>query len=121
MPDSYVTYWQEQQALRRRQNQQLAEAARQELGQIVELLRDVYRAQRIILFGSLVTGQFTAESDIDLAVDGLAPADFFTALAEVNRLSAFNVDLKPLESLHPHFYRRVLSRGEIIYEATDSR
>jgi predicted nucleotidyltransferase len=119
MSDTFVAYWKQQQALRRRQNQQSTKLARRDLNLIVQALRENYGVQRIILFGSLAKGQFTAESDIDLAVAGLAPADFFTAYAEVNRLSRFPVDLKPLESLYPHFYQRVLSQGEIIYEAPD--
>lgn len=117
MADTFVAYWKQQQTRLRRQNEQLAELARQNLGHIVQVLREGYGVDRIILFGSLMKGQFTAESDIDLAVSGLTPADFFTAYAEVNRLSQFQVDLKPLESLHPHFYQRVLAQGEIIYEA----
>jgi predicted nucleotidyltransferase len=119
MPDTFVAYWKKQQAQLRRQNKQLAKLARQDLNRIVQVLRNDYGVQRIILFGSLVKGQFTAESDIDLAVTGLAPANFFTAYAEVNRLSQFKVDLKPLERLHPHFYQRVLAHGETIYEAPD--
>lgn len=119
MSESFVAYWKQQQALRRRENQRLARLARQDLQRIVQALRDDYGAQRIILFGSLVKDQFTAESDIDLAVAGLAPANFFTILAEVNRLSEFKVDLKPLEKLHPHFYRRVLAQGETLYEAPE--
>ena len=120
MSDPFITYWKQQQTLRRRYNQQLMELARRDLDLITQTLRDNYAVQRIILFGSLAKGQFTAESDIDLAVAGLAPADFFTAYAEVNRLSCFKVDLKPLESLQPHFYQRVLAQGETIYEAPDS-
>ncbi len=116
---NFVAYWKQQQARRRRQNQELTRVARRDLERIAQTLRDNYGVQRIILFGSLVKGRFTAESDIDLAVAGLVPTDFFTAYAEVNRLSRFNVDLKPLESLHPHFFRRVLAQGEIIYEASD--
>lgn len=116
----FAAYWKRQQNLRRLQNQQLAEAARRDLTPIVQVLRDHYHVQRIILFGSLVKDKFTAESDIDLAAAGLAPADFFTAYAEINRLSQFKVDLKPLESLHAHFYQRVMAQGEIIYEAPDS-
>lgn len=120
MSDPFVIYWKQQQTLRRRQNRQLAEAARRDLGPIVQMLRDKYRVQRLILFGSLAKGRFTAESDLDLAVAGLAPADFFTAYAEINRLTRFPVDLKPLEKLHPHFYQRVLAQGEILYEAPQS-
>jgi predicted nucleotidyltransferase len=119
MTDAFRAYWKRQQALRRRQNRQLAQAARHDLDQIVRILSERYDAQRVVLFGSLVKGRFTAESDIDLAVAGLAPVDFFAACAEVNRVSRFQVDVKPLESLHPHFYRRVLAQGEVIYEAPD--
>lgn len=119
MTDAFRAYWKRQQALHRRQSQRLAQAARRDLDQIVRVLRERYDAQRVILFGSLVKGRFTAESDIDLAVAGLAPVDFFAAYAEVNRVSRFQVDVKPLESLHPHFYRRVLAQGEVIYEAPD--
>jgi predicted nucleotidyltransferase len=119
MPNPFVAYWKQQQSLRRLPDQRLVEAARRDLTSIVQVLRGHYGVQRIILFGSLAKDQFTVESDIDLAIADLAPADFFTAYAEVNRLSQFQVDLKPLESLHPHFYQRVLAHGETIYEASD--
>lgn len=120
MSDLYVTYWKQQQTLRRRQSHRLAELARRDLVRIVQILRDKYHVQRIILFGSLVKGRFMAESDLDVAVAGLAPADFFTAYAEINRLTRFPIDLKPLENLHPHFYQRVLAQGETLYEASQS-
>jgi predicted nucleotidyltransferase len=120
MSDPFVTYWKQQQTRQRHQNQRLVESAHHDLVQIVAMLRDKYRVQRIILFGSLVKGRFTAESDLDLAVAGLAPSDFFTAYAEINRLTRFPVDLKPLEKLHPHFYRRILAHGETLYEVSKS-
>jgi predicted nucleotidyltransferase len=119
MTNTFVTYWKRQQAIRRRRNQRLTQVARCDLERITQALKDNYGVQRIILFGSLAKGQFTAESDIDLAVAGLAPSDFFNAYAEINRLSRFTVDLKPLEDLHPHFHRRVLAQVEILYEAPD--
>jgi predicted nucleotidyltransferase len=48
--------------------------------------------RQVILFGSLAKKQFTAESDIDLTVAGLASEDFFMAYAEINRLSRFRID-----------------------------
>ncbi|GAB4526187.1 MAG: nucleotidyltransferase domain-containing protein [Anaerolineae bacterium] len=119
MADHFVEYWKRQQARRRHQDLQLAGEARRDLGRIVQILREDYGVRQVILFGSLARNQFTAGSDIDLAVAGLAPADFFTAWAEINRLSRFRIDLKPMESLYPHFRQRVLSRGEIIYEAPE--
>ncbi|MCB0154340.1 MAG: nucleotidyltransferase domain-containing protein [Anaerolineae bacterium] len=119
MSHNFITHWKERQAERQRQSQVLAQQARHSLPQIVQVLRETYAVERIILFGSLVKGQFTLTSDIDLAVAGLAPAKFFEAYAHVNRLTQFRIDLKPLESLTPHFYRRVLEQGEILYEKPD--
>ena len=119
MPADYIAYWKKQQAIRRHENQALADEARQDLGRIVQHLRDEYGVERVILFGSLAKNKFTSTSDIDLAVAGLAPENFFEAYAHVNRLTQFQVDLKPLESLTPHFYRRVLEQGEILYEKPD--
>ncbi len=84
---------------------------------IVQILRDGYGVRCIILFGSLVKGRFTSQSDIDLAVEGLAPDKFFTACDEINQASHFKVDLKPLERLYSHFRRRVLTQGETLYES----
>lgn len=120
MTDSFVAYWKRQQALHREQAHQASQQARRDLPLVVQLLREQYSAQKIVLFGSLAKGTFTAESDIDLAVAGLQPGDFFEAYAAVNRQTQFKVDLKPLESLHSHFYRRVMEQGEVLYEASES-
>lgn len=115
----FVTYWKQQQANQQRQNRALAGQARLELDQIVRFLSEAYSVQQIILFGSLVTGHFGPTSDIDLAVAGLPAANFFEAYGAITRLTQFQIDLKPLESLHPHFRRRVLGQGEVLYEKPD--
>lgn len=112
---TYRDYWRcriiEQQA----QQQQAVQQARRELRRIVELLVQKFGVDRIIVFGSLVRGGFTPESDIDLAVAGLPVDAYFTAMAAVNHLTDRWVDLKPLEDLHPHFRQRVFQTGEEIY------
>ena len=119
MSNHFITYWKKQRAGRELQNQLLAQQARCSLKQIMQVLAETYKVQQVILFGSLAKDKFTMTSDIDLAVAGLAPENFFEAYAHVNRLTQFQVDLKPLESLTPHFYRRVLEQGEILYEKPD--
>jgi len=106
-----VDYWLAQ----REANRAIAAQARSCLAAIVALLVDEFSASRIILFGSLAKGNFAPESDIDLAVEGLARESYFAALAAVNRLSPWWVDLKPLEDLEPRFRERVLTTGECIY------
>ena len=59
------------------------------------LLRQQFGAERVVLFGSLVNKEaFTSWSDIDLAVWGIAPDDFYSAVAAVTGLSTvFKIDL----------------------------
>jgi predicted nucleotidyltransferase len=63
--------------------------------QASSLLKRRFGAERVVLFGSLVSrGSFTPWSDIDLAVWGIAPDDFYYAVAAVTGLSPdFKVDL----------------------------
>ena len=83
---------------------------------MVDFLVRRYDVQRVVLFGSLARDRFVAESDIDLAVEGLPAAEYFTILAEVNRLTSRWVDLKLWQDLEPYFQSRVLETGEVWYE-----
>jgi len=114
--NGYLAYWKERQTETENFHRRLESEAKNELQQIVSLLAERYGARRIFLFGSLKTGGFTETSDIDLAVEGIKAEHFFTALAQVNRVSRFAVDLKPLEDLEPYFRSRVYLEGELIYE-----
>lgn len=111
-PDRFVTYWRQRRADQAEISQRLARQARMDVARIAAVLRQQFGVRRIILFGSLTRQRFAPGSDIDLAVEGLAKADLFAALAQVNELSRFPVDLKPLEELEPHFRQKVLDTGE---------
>jgi predicted nucleotidyltransferase len=55
--------------------------------QAASLLKDKFGARRVVLFGSLSHGAwFTARTDVDLAVEGLAPRAYWRAWDEVERL-----------------------------------
>lgn len=108
----HVAIWRQRMRAQQSAAAQLATQAKQDAQQIAMLLRERFGATRVILFGSLVKGNFAADSDIDLAVAGIAKADFFAALADANSLAHTWVDLKPLEDLSPHFRQRVLETGE---------
>lgn len=60
----------------RKEREQLLER----IGQVAELLKRRFGVRRVILFGSLAhAGWFMSDSDVDLAVAGLAAADFWKA------------------------------------------
>jgi uncharacterized protein len=75
------------------------------------LLVGRYGAERVWLFGSLVAGQPTIESDVDLAVEGLASSAYFSALADLMALFHGPVDLVRLEDAPESLRERVLSEG----------
>lgn len=100
--------------LRARQKQ-LEERARREAESIARLLVEEFGAKRVWLFGSLATGKgFRRNSDIDLAVEGLDPIQFFRAVGKALQLSSFAVDLKPFEALSPEAQQRILAEGKAI-------
>jgi predicted nucleotidyltransferase len=112
----YLAYWQKRRKEQQIYNRQLAEKARNNLSKIVDVLVGEFNASKIVLFGSLIKGSFGEGSDIDLAVAGTRRYDYFTALARVNELTDFWIDLKPIEDLDSNFLEKVLTTGEVLYE-----
>lgn len=81
-----------------------------------KVLVDKFGARRVYLFGSLAEDVFRRSSDIDLVVEGLDPAIFFKAYAEISRLAGkFNVDLIPFEA---YKYRaEIFEKGKLLYDS----
>lgn len=94
---------------RRLQIRQAAEAC-------IELLKSRFGAKRVILFGSLAgQGVWHDQSDVDLAVEGLPPADFFKAYgACFDLLPGVNLDLVSLEDAYPEMRARILGEVEML-------
>lgn len=88
-----------------------------------ELLRPRFGARRVFIFGSLA-GQspWHARSDIDIAVEGLAPERYFDALRECEALlpEGMELDLIPLESAPPTLRARILGEEEMPIEPTEA-
>ncbi len=111
----YIDYWRDRQATEKQYHRMLAEQARQEVERMVAVLVEQHRVQRVILFGSLTRDRFVAESDIDLAVEGLPSMVYFEVLSQLNQMASRWVDLKLWDDLAPHFQVRVLATGEVLY------
>ena len=108
----YVAYWRQRRADEQADLARLRAQVHADARSVAELLRARYGVTRVLLFGSLLTDRFAADSDIDLAVEGLPRAALFAAMGEASALVHRWVDIKPLEELSEHFLRRVLSTGE---------
>ena len=85
---------------------------RDTLGPMERMLRDEYGATRVWLFGSLVWGGFHADSDLDVAVEGLEPIDLGVAMAEASAICGALVELFRLEEPPRPLPTRVLQDGE---------
>lgn len=76
------------------------ERIRNLLRQGAELLRDA-GAREVYVFGSMAAGKARENSDVDLAVTGLPPERFFTAMARLEDLFDRGVDLVDLDDATP--------------------
>ncbi|OGO47037.1 MAG: hypothetical protein A2W37_09955 [Chloroflexi bacterium RBG_16_63_12] len=76
------------------------------------LLKSRYHATRVVAFGSLPQAdRFHLWSDVDLAAWGLAPADYFDAVAKVLDIGGeIKVDLIMAEKSKPYL-REAISQG----------
>lgn len=83
--------------------------------ELAAILRDRYGARRVLLFGSLAWGEPDELADLDLAVEGLAAADYFEALGELLWISPAPVDLVRLEDAAPGLAARIAAEGRVIH------
>ena len=82
--------------------------------QAAQLLRETFKADEVILFGSLAHGDwFTLSSDIDLAASGIAAEHYLSAVAQLQDLSPlFNIDLVDLNRCKPELLLSIQKEGK---------
>ena len=78
-----------------------------------DLLKREFGATRVVLFGSLAhRSWFTPWSDIDLAVWGIAPKDFYRAVGTVSDMkSEFKIDVVDPETCRPFVREEIAEDG----------
>lgn len=76
----------------------------------VELLREQFGAQRVVVFGSVAgDAPWHRRSDLDLAVEGIRPEDFWRAVSACSDLLPpdLELDLIPIEAAWPELQARI--------------
>jgi len=116
----YTEAWRQ----RRRAEREALPLLRQQLFQTAQKcadwLAEKYAVRAVYLFGSVAWPErFHADSDIDLAVEGLPEGRYFRALAELWRLlpPGRELNLVPLEAAFPELAKRVRKEGVVLYAA----
>jgi predicted nucleotidyltransferase len=79
---------------------------------VANLLRSM-GATDVFLFGSAAKGTLRAGSDVDMAVTGLPPQIYFSAVSKASDLFGRPVDLVDLDDPTP-FVRYLLGSGELV-------
>lgn len=104
---------------RRKQTGSKAERRKQALKRAeacARLLEERFGARRVVLFGSLAgRGVWHERSDIDLAVEGVAPEEFLVAYSACREMLSpgLELDLVPLERVYPELKARILGEVEM--------
>ncbi len=105
--------------LRRRAAERTARAAdrRAALEALLPRAAEILRqrgAREVYAFGSVVTGNGTPSSDLDLAVRGLPREAYFDALGELMRVLPCDVDLVQLEDAPASLRERIRAEGRAL-------
>ena len=74
-----------------------------------------FGAKKVLLFGSCLEDIGSAH-DIDVAVSGIKPRDFFKYYSKVSMAVEDEVDIVDLDDAREHLYKRILAKGKVIYE-----
>lgn len=90
------------------------ETFEKELAKIISISKE-FGAKKILLFGSCLSDIKSAR-DIDIAVSGVKPKDFFEFYGKVTMAVDDEVDLIDLDDARKHLRNRILSKGKLIYE-----
>lgn len=79
---------------------------------LADQLKTRFGAGKVMLFGSLARGDFHAWSDIDLAIWGVPPGDYFRAVAFASGFSAvYTVDLVDAEDCSESLRQHIQGEG----------
>lgn len=91
------------------------EVLNRELDKIVDISKE-FGAKKVLLFGSCLEDIKSAK-DIDIAVAGIKPREFFKYYGKVSMWVDDEVDIVDLDDIREHLYKRILSQGRVLYES----
>ncbi len=75
-----------------------------------------YSIKKVFLFGSVLEKKCSTDSDIDILLTSLNESDYWKIRAELEKAVGFHVDVYS-QSDDPQFIKKIMERGELIYEA----
>lgn len=86
-----------------------------EVKKIIAISRE-FGIKKVVLFGSCVDNIEHAR-DIDVAIIGIRPGDFFRYYGKVSMAIRDEVDIVDFNDIRKHLQNRIVSKGKVIYES----
>jgi predicted nucleotidyltransferase len=108
-------YLLEREEKRRQTKEQARRRALAEAKDALKAVAPLFPVERAYVYGSLLTGRWRPDSDLDLAVEGdLSAGDLFSLWAELDRRLEQEVDLRDIARLP--FGEKIKREGIVLYE-----
>ncbi len=108
----YVKTWLQKEKKKRQEINQKREKAFKKARKISKMLKEDFKINSVILFGSLAENKFWQHSDIDLAVKGLAAENYLTVFSKASDIaSPFKVDLVIIEDAPESLLKKINNKG----------
>jgi len=101
-------------------NSKLREYAKQTANLCAQRLVRDFGAKKVYLFGSLTDNTFIDGSDIDLAIEGAKTINYLKAIAMLEGINGFSIDLLNIESCPAPIKKRILKNGKVLIDETTS-
>ncbi|MDX2255517.1 MAG: nucleotidyltransferase domain-containing protein [Pseudanabaenaceae cyanobacterium bins.39] len=110
---SYILAARKREQARQESLRQLQSRGIETAKQAARILRQQFRATRVVLFGSMLQPKIHADSDIDLAVWNLSKSDYFQAIGKLQGLSEFAIDLIEAENASDYIVEAIAQGIEL--------
>jgi predicted nucleotidyltransferase len=98
---------------------------RREIDSLVRQIKDNYRPDKIILFGSAVEGRLNKNSDIDMLIIKKTRRRFIERISDVLLCCRYNLPFEPLVytpheiekslKMGDYFIEEVMRKGKVLY------
>ena len=90
----------------------MSESTQKDIETAARILREA-GATEVFVFGSAAHGEMRPESDLDIAVRGIAPEQFFHVMSTVTFAVSVAIDLIDLDERNP-FTEYLETKGELL-------
>lgn len=110
--EQYIKGWQKRKRRQKRKLKEKKQKGLEKAREVADCLYKKHNAKRVILFGSLVQGQFREHSDIDIAVDGIDDYKYFDIVSEMMDIAfPFKIDMIPLADVKTILREKIEREG----------